>query len=90
MGEGNDEFMFIFASNFLHAVKSYDTGPPGNTSPPKEGVLRIFIVLKSSSLRPALNQRTLDLMAITLTITPPRRLRGGLLCHQNRIYDSAT
>jgi hypothetical protein len=31
---------------FLHTVKLNDMGDPGITSSPKEGVLRIFIVLK--------------------------------------------
>jgi hypothetical protein len=49
-------------------------GADGFTSPPKEGVLRIFTALKNPLSRPGLNWRTLGPMAGTLTITPPRRL----------------
>jgi hypothetical protein len=44
------------------------------TSPLKEGVLRIFIALKNPSPLPGVKSRTLGPMAVTLTITPPRRL----------------
>jgi hypothetical protein len=43
----------------LHAVKSYDMGPSRFTSPPKEGVLRIFITLENPSPWPGLNPQTL-------------------------------
>jgi hypothetical protein len=46
----------------------------GFTSHPKEGVLRIFISLKTPSPRPGLNPRPLGTVASTLTTTPPRRL----------------
>jgi hypothetical protein len=49
----------------------------GFTSPPKEGVLRIFIALKSPSPRRGLNLRMLGPTASTLTTTPPRRLSLG-------------
>jgi hypothetical protein len=45
----------------------------GFTSPPKEGVLRIFVALKNPSPWLGFNPRTLGPMANTLTITPPRR-----------------
>jgi hypothetical protein len=44
------------------------------TSPPKEGVLRIFIGLKNLSPRPALNPQTLGPIANTPNITLPWRL----------------
>jgi hypothetical protein len=49
-------------------------GPSRFTFHPKEGVLRIFIALKNPSPWPGSNSRTLGLVAITLTTTPPRRL----------------
>jgi hypothetical protein len=47
------------------------------TSSPKEGVLQIFVALKNLSPRPGLNPRTLDLMARTLNITPPRATQAN-------------
>jgi hypothetical protein len=53
MDEGNENLVYPspwgFKRLYLHAVKSYDMGPSGVTSHPKEGVLRIFIALKSPS-----------------------------------------
>jgi hypothetical protein len=49
-------------------------GTSGFTFHPKEGVLRNFIALKNPSPRPGLNQRTLGLVASTLTTTPPTQL----------------
>jgi hypothetical protein len=48
-------------------------GVDDSTSPPKEGVLRNFIILKNPSPRQGLNLRTLGPVSNTLTITPPRR-----------------
>jgi hypothetical protein len=62
---------FHMCSDFLHTVKSYDMGP-GFTSPLKEGMLRIFIILKNPSPRLGLNPRTLSPMANILTITLPK------------------
>jgi hypothetical protein len=53
-------------------------GADGFTSPPKEGVPRIFISPKNPSSRPGFNPRTLGPMASTLTISPPRRIQGGV------------
>jgi hypothetical protein len=53
-GKGNDEFgigsILVYTSKwYLHAVKSYGIGSKAFTSPPKEGVLRIFIAFKIPS-----------------------------------------
>jgi hypothetical protein len=49
-------------------------GTSGFTSHPKDGVLRVFIVLKHQSPRLGLHSQPLDPVASTLTTTPPRRL----------------
>jgi hypothetical protein len=41
--------LFTLPSDFSLAVKSYDMGANSFTSPPKGGVLRIFIALKNPS-----------------------------------------
>jgi hypothetical protein len=46
-------------------------------SHPKEGVLRIFMALKSPSPGPGLNQRPLAQVASTLNTIPPRRLASS-------------
>jgi hypothetical protein len=46
-------------------------GTSGFTSHPKEGVLRIFIVIKNPSPRPGLNRRPVGSVARTLTTAPP-------------------
>ena len=51
----------LHAANLLH-------GTDGFTSPPKEGVLRIFFALKIRRLRPGLNPRTWVLKASTLPL----------------------
>jgi hypothetical protein len=56
---------------FLHAVKSYEMGPCIN-SPPKEGVLWIFITPESPSPWPSSNLQTLGPMASNLTVAPLR------------------
>jgi hypothetical protein len=87
-GGGNYEFgvrsIFVHCSkSFLLAVKFLRNGADSFTSPPIEGMMRIFIALKNPSPSPSLNQRTLGPMASTLTIIPPRLLRiyflNGLL-----------
>jgi hypothetical protein len=45
--------MFILASDFLRALKSY-----GFTSHPKVGVLRVFVALKNPSSLPGLKRDT--------------------------------
>jgi hypothetical protein len=42
-------------------------------------VLRIFIAVKNPSLWPGSNPQPLDLVASTLTTTPPRRLIAAIL-----------
>jgi hypothetical protein len=69
----NAEFHFTFR-DLLHAVK-LQQGTDVFTSPPKEGVLRIFSPLKIRRLRPGLNPRTWVPKASTL-----------LLDHQSRFY----
>ena len=51
----------LHAGNLRH-------GTDGFTSPPKEGVLRIFSLLKIRRLRPGLNPRTWVLKASTLPL----------------------
>ena len=53
--------------DLLHAT-NLRHGTDGFTSPPKEGVLRIFFALKIRRLRPGLNPRTWVLKASTLTL----------------------
>jgi hypothetical protein len=67
LGEGNDEFSF--RSNFFTCRKRLRHRADGFTSPPKQGLRRIFI-----ALRPGLNPGGLDPIASTLTITPMRWL----------------
>ena len=53
--------------DLLHAA-NLRHGTDGFTSPPKEGVLRIFFALKIRRLRPDLNPRTWVLKARTLPL----------------------
>jgi len=55
--------------DLLH-VANLRHGIDGFTSPPKEGVLRIFSPLKIRRLRPGLNRRTWVLKASTLPLDP--------------------
>ena len=73
--------IFLYAANLRH-------GTDGFTSPPKEGVLRIFSPLKIRRLQPGLNPRTRVLKASTLTPRPLKPLSPCLtglhflsLCH---------
>ena len=59
--------------DLLHAVKLRH-GPDGFTSPPKEGVLRIFFALKIRRLRPGANPRTWVPKASTLPLDHRSRL----------------
>jgi hypothetical protein len=77
LGEGNNKCSLRSDCFFLHAVKSYGMGADGFTSSQKEGVLWIFIALRTPPRR-CMNPRTLRPMARTLTITPPRRLNLNL------------
>jgi hypothetical protein len=65
--------VLLLAANLRH-------GTGGFTSPPKEGVLRIFSPLKIRRLRPDLNPRTWVLKASTL---PPDRLVFRVVCMYN-------
>ena len=53
--------------NLLHAA-NLRHGTDGFTSPPKEGMLRVFFTLKIRRLRPGLNPRTWVLKASTLPL----------------------
>jgi hypothetical protein len=72
------------SENFAYQYLKYLKGPltcrkilrhgtSGFTSHPKQGVLRIFIALKSPLPWAGLNPRPLGSVASTLTTTPPRR-----------------
>jgi hypothetical protein len=61
-------------------------GTSGFTSHPKEGVLRIFIVLINPSPWPGLNPPPLGPVVITLTTTPPRRQTCYSSCHQSAYF----
>ena len=61
--------------DLLHAA-NLRHGTDGFTSPPKEGVLRIFSPLKIRRLRPGLNPRTWVLKASTLPLD-----------HRSRVYN---
>jgi hypothetical protein len=76
-GEENKTMNLSLRIIFVHTSKGSWTcrkilryGADGFTSPPKEGVLRIFIAFKTSSPQLGLNQQTLGPMRRTLTITP--------------------
>jgi hypothetical protein len=63
-GRGNGRFNLAYKYDFhgkctdlLHAAKLRH-GTDGFTSPPKEGMLRIFVVRKMRRLQPGLNTRT--------------------------------
>jgi hypothetical protein len=64
--------VLLHASNLRH-------GTDGFTSPPKEGVLRIFFTRKIRRLRPGLNPRTWVLKASTLPLDHGSRLLGDLV-----------
>jgi hypothetical protein len=68
MGEGNENLVYSSPWEFkvlLHAVKSYDMGPPALLPIRKEGMLRIFIALKNPSPWPGSNTQSLDPVAST-------------------------
>ena len=62
--------------DLLHAA-NLRHGTDGFTSPPKEGVLRIFSPLKIRRLRPGLNSRTWVLKASTLPLDDRSRCMPG-------------
>ena len=61
--------------DLLHAA-NLRHGTDGCTSPPKEGVLRIFSPLKIRRLQPGLNPRTWVLKASTIPLDHRSRLVG--------------
>jgi hypothetical protein len=68
------EMHFIILQSYLFTFRTMlRYGTSGFTFPANEGVLRIFMFLKTSLPRPGLNPRTLCSVARTLTIIPPRR-----------------
>ena len=69
----------LHAANLRH-------GTDGFTSPPKEGVLRIFFALKIRRLRPCLNPRTWVLKASTL----PLDHRSHSDCYTVTLYTRTT
>ena len=64
--------------NLLHAV-NLRYGTDGLTSPPKEGVLRIFSPWKIRRLRPGLNPANLGTKGQHATSRPPKPLCGDLI-----------
>ena len=68
--------------DLLHAA-NLRHGTDGFTSPPKEGVLRIFSPLKIRWLRPGLNPWTWVPKASTLTPRPPKLLNEPLSTTKN-------
>jgi hypothetical protein len=70
--------VLLHAANLRH-------GTDGFTSPPKEGVLRIFSPLKIRQLRPGLNPRTWVLKASTLPLDHRSRLHNTSL-HINKLH----
>jgi hypothetical protein len=75
--EGNQNLVYPSpwdSRHLLHAVKSYDMGPPALLPNREEDVLRIFIALKNPSPWPGSNPQPLGPAARTLITTPPRRL----------------
>jgi hypothetical protein len=75
-GRRNENFAYQYLwyiNGSLTCRKILRRGSSDFTSHPKEGVLRIVIVLKNPSPRPGLNSRPLGPLASTLTTTPPRR-----------------
>jgi hypothetical protein len=80
MGEENENLVYPSPWDFKSSLichKILRHGNSGFTSHPKEGVLRIFIVLKSPLPSPASNSWPLGPVASIPTSTPPRRLNLG-------------
>ena len=73
----NADFHVTF-KDLLHAVKLRH-GTDGFTSPPKEGVLRIFFALKIRRLRPGVKPRTWVPKASTLPLDHRSRVPWGLV-----------
>jgi hypothetical protein len=64
--------LFILGSDFFTCCKILQHGGDSSTSPPKEGVLLIFITLENPLLQLLLNLRIFDPMASMVTIIPRR------------------
>jgi hypothetical protein len=84
LAKENMNFAFTFVHTSKPSLTCHKILRPGAdvfTSPPKEGVQRIFIAIKIYLSRPRLIPRTLGPMASTLSITPPRttKLHNQLL-----------
>jgi hypothetical protein len=78
LGEENDEFgLMEYLCAYFEGIFNMQKNLPSSGRrlyfPDEEGVLQIFIVLKNPLPEPGLNSRTLDPVASTITITPPRR-----------------
>ena len=69
--------------DLLHAA-NLRHGTDGFTSPPKEGVLRIFSPLKIRRLRPGLNPRTCVPKASTLPLDHRSHIYRWVLYHHNK------
>jgi hypothetical protein len=69
-------------TDLSHAAK-LQHGTDGFTSPPKEGMLRIFVARKIRRLQPGLNPRTSVPEASMLTTRPLKPLRCGLESQTN-------
>jgi len=72
--------------DLLHAA-NLRHGTDGFTSPPKEGVLRIFSPLKIRRLRPGLNPRTWGTKGQHATSRPPKPIFGYIVEYA---YDART
>jgi hypothetical protein len=88
MGEGNENLVHPRGTSrvLLHAVKSYDMGPPALLPIREEGMLLIFVALKNPSPWPGSNSRPLGPVASTLTV-PPRRQAGDYRQLQQPVWD---
>jgi hypothetical protein len=94
--EFTKEFMNLaYDRHLFHISKGFSTcrkilhGADGFTSPPKEGLLRIFVALKSPSPRLGLNPQTLAQVSSTLTSRPPRTgLTMGIPLKLKLIYNT--
>jgi len=88
LGERNDKFdfrniLFSYFEVIFNRRKILGHGADGFTSPPKEGVLRIFISVKNPSPRHGLHP-----MAITLTSIPPRSRSTALNIDLSTLSDN--
>jgi hypothetical protein len=92
-GRRSENFAYQYLKHLKGSVrcgKILRHGTSGFTSHPKEGVLRIFIVLKNPSPRLGFIPWPLGPVASTLTTTPPRRLLhiGRFYCYYSCFYNN--